>query len=145
MEYVKMDPELKQRWLTALRSGEYEQGHEYLARLDRGEEKPAFCCLGVLCAAEGFQHTIVGDGDEPQYMRYFDFTFPITNAVENDIDEELKNDYTSEYWDKKVTGTDYLPVRLFDGLDYNVQRELAEMNDNGKTFAQIADWIEENL
>jgi hypothetical protein len=38
-----MKQEIKERWTTALRSGEYEQGVGYL----RYEGK--FCCLGVLC------------------------------------------------------------------------------------------------
>jgi hypothetical protein len=38
-----MNPEVKQEWIAALRSGEYKQGSEFLRR---GDE---FCCLGVLC------------------------------------------------------------------------------------------------
>lgn len=38
-----MSPELKTRWLEALRSGEYKQGRAYLRKDDK------FCCLGVLC------------------------------------------------------------------------------------------------
>ena len=38
-----MKPEIKQRWVAALRSGHYKQGPSALRRDDR------FCCLGVLC------------------------------------------------------------------------------------------------
>lgn len=38
-----MTPEIKQRWVAALRSGEYEQGRNFLFRNGR------HCCLGVLC------------------------------------------------------------------------------------------------
>lgn len=38
-----MNPEIKQKWVDALRSGEYKKGTEYLYS-DNG-----FCCLGVLC------------------------------------------------------------------------------------------------
>lgn len=38
-----MKPEIKARWLAALRSGDYIQGH---GRLREGN---TFCCLGVLC------------------------------------------------------------------------------------------------
>lgn len=38
-----MNPEIKQRWVAALRSGEYKQGHKFLFRNGR------HCCLGVLC------------------------------------------------------------------------------------------------
>jgi len=39
----KLKPEIKERWLEALRSGKYKQTTGYL-RDDDG-----FCCLGVLC------------------------------------------------------------------------------------------------
>jgi len=38
-----MDKEIRDKWVTALRSGEYVQGQGYLK--DDGE----YCCLGVLC------------------------------------------------------------------------------------------------
>lgn len=42
-----MDAELKAKWITALRSGEYKQARGWLRRDD------AFCCLGVLCDISG--------------------------------------------------------------------------------------------
>ena len=39
----KMNPEIKAKWVAALRSGEYKQGRGQL----RSED--LFCCLGVLC------------------------------------------------------------------------------------------------
>ena len=44
-----MTPELKAKWLGALRSGKYEQGHH---RLHEGNK---FCCLGVLCDIAGYE------------------------------------------------------------------------------------------
>jgi hypothetical protein len=41
---TKMDPTIKAKWLEALRSGQYEQGHDAL----HDPEKNTFCCLGVL-------------------------------------------------------------------------------------------------
>jgi hypothetical protein len=38
-----MNPELKQKWVAALRSGDYPQGKQNL------QKKGKFCCLGVLC------------------------------------------------------------------------------------------------
>jgi len=38
-----MNKEIKDKWVKALRSGEYKQGRVYLQRDNR------FCCLGVLC------------------------------------------------------------------------------------------------
>ena len=43
-----MKPELKKRWVKALRSKKYKQGQEYLRSCDN-----AYCCLGVLCDISG--------------------------------------------------------------------------------------------
>lgn len=42
-----MNPEVKALWLDALRSGEYEQGQNFLHSEKDG--KHTYCCLGVLC------------------------------------------------------------------------------------------------
>lgn len=44
-----MDAELKAKWVKALRSGEYKQGHGRLKTAEGG-----YCCLGVLCAVAGW-------------------------------------------------------------------------------------------
>ena len=43
-----MKPEIKDKWLAALRSGEYLQGAHRLKRTD-ADGQTAYCCLGVLC------------------------------------------------------------------------------------------------
>ena len=43
----KMDPTIKARWVAALRSGDYNQGHGRLHTKENGIS--SFCCLGVLC------------------------------------------------------------------------------------------------
>lgn len=44
-----MNAEIKQKWIAALRSGEYEQGHRQLAVARKAEQPYLYCCLGVLC------------------------------------------------------------------------------------------------
>lgn len=39
-----MNPELKEKWITALKSGKYQQGQHVLRNKNN-----EFCCLGVLC------------------------------------------------------------------------------------------------
>lgn len=58
----KMDPELKQKWIAALKSGEYKQGKACL----HNEEQGTYCCLGVLnkVAAYGYPGDNAGLGDE---------------------------------------------------------------------------------
>lgn len=41
---MKMPPDVKAKWLEALRSGRYKQGQGELRTVDN-----CFCCLGVLC------------------------------------------------------------------------------------------------
>lgn len=45
----KMNPEVKSKWVAALRSGEYRQGICFLKRDTPAKVPPTFCCLGVLC------------------------------------------------------------------------------------------------
>ena len=60
-----MKPELKKKWLEALKSGRYKQGQGML----RAEDK--YCCLGVLCdlidpkqwVVKGEQNWFFFDGD----------------------------------------------------------------------------------
>lgn len=42
-----MTPELKAKWVEALRSGEYKQTAGIMHSDENGED--SFCCLGVLC------------------------------------------------------------------------------------------------
>jgi len=45
-----VNPEVKELWLAALRSGDYVQGQNQLTELPDLESGPArHCCLGVLC------------------------------------------------------------------------------------------------
>ena len=44
-----MNKEWKDKWTTALRSGDYAQGYNYLKLTDTKSEKSCFCVLGVLC------------------------------------------------------------------------------------------------
>lgn len=44
-----MNNDVKEKWVAALRSGEYEQGTRMLSRDNK------FCCLGVLCKLSGLE------------------------------------------------------------------------------------------
>jgi len=105
-----MDAELKQKWIDALRSGEYVQG-KYKLR----SASEYWCCLGVLCDVCGKGEWIKGD--------------------------EVSHSYLYEF--NGETSTAYLPTTL--GLEVE-STVFTDMNDRQeKTFAEIADWIEQNL
>ena len=114
-----MNQQVKEKWLNALRSGDYQQTQNYLHKED------GFCCLGVLCDLyikennEEWNLAVAEDGDRDYY----------------------------EFQDK--TGRIPLSVIEWAGVeDCNPNicgRSLAERNDTGSTFNEIADLIEKHL
>ena len=44
-----MDSHVKELWVKALRSGEYQQGQGFLHEIPKDGSPAKFCCLGVLC------------------------------------------------------------------------------------------------
>lgn len=62
--YEKINPKTKTAWLTALRSGKYQQGRNMLRS---GDDR--FCCLGVLCETKNLKATMQ-DG-----FSYYDYDF----------------------------------------------------------------------
>lgn len=58
MKKFKLDPEVKRKWVTALRSGKYKQGRDFL----HTRWNDTYCCLGV-AVAEGLM-TEQATGDE---------------------------------------------------------------------------------
>lgn len=135
--FPKLNPELKAKWLDALRSGKYQQGRQCL-RSDEG----CYCCLGVLADLI----------DQMQWSRHDDAWHWQAQFHEPEYEDEdgcWENDRSEK-----------LPPAT---LDEAVQDALWHMNDGekevrdwdnvlvikeavpGKSFAEIADSIETNL
>lgn len=117
--------ENQQKWLAALRSGKYAQGQCDLHRGDR------FCCLGV--AAELFKTP------ETKIETYKGENGPLYVYDENTT---VAPDYVIE------------ALGLLGGFGNKRDEEsgaprytlsLAQLNDTGKSFAEIADIFEANL
>ncbi len=104
-----MNAEIKERWLKALRSGEYKQGQGQLHKEDH-----SFCCLGVLVDVLGAKWTW----------------------------NEVDGWYDPDNYARNGTSGTYISA---DVLNNARQTILANMNDNGKSFLEIADHIETNL
>jgi hypothetical protein len=76
---MPMNEAIKADWLKALRSGEYEQARDFLAKKDKSG-KTSYCCLGVLCdmaVKAGVEVKVTtgqagpyADGTEFKYIRY---------------------------------------------------------------------------
>lgn len=129
-----MNAELKAKWLEALRSGKYQQTDRAL------RDNNGYCCLGVLCEVAGLRSEKMSDGDG----RYKFFYEPDPYV-----------DYSGEYAHQNLTMLPNAFAQSID-MDSRIESNVAEMNDgNGmygdddyierKTFAEIADYLEQNL
>lgn len=117
-----MNKEIKEKWLKALRSGDYEQGEECL----RKEEK--YCCLGVLC--DIIKKDLSLDWIKKEDQEIFQF-----GDYEND--DEVLPFLVFKYCE--LDGRD--PIIYIGGRGRNI----SDLNDNGYTFEVIADLIEKQL
>lgn len=140
-----MDKRIKERWLAALRSGDYEQTDGYLhVKADKSSDtfdvSDGYCCLGVLC------ELAVADGVIQKQRVNGNSFFEYGNPDKDDWDYSVLPVSVRE-WAGLQDANPYVNA-LKDGLDpeqYDAWAALSEANDNGSTFAQIADWIERDL
>lgn len=118
-----MNPEIKASWVEALRSEEYKQGANALHR------NGTFCCLGVLC------DLAVKAGA----AKVFDL----------DLDLGAKNTYYGSTVDDSNAYLLPRVVQEWAGLNsdspFAGDFELTVLNDNGVSFKDIADVIEEQF
>lgn len=118
-----MNPEVKAKWLTALRSGVYRQSQGSL-RNERNE----YCCLGVLCELASQADVI------PLPILISDRTHYAYNGSEAYLPDAVMG------W----AGLDKSPEVPAINSN-NEPLELAYLNDSGYSFERIADLIEEHL
>lgn len=119
-EYKKLDPHVKDVWVAALRSGDFVQGYKQLGKCDPSSQV-SFCCLGVLAVC-------TPEVSKPYWKEG-------TLCVK---DDDLRG---------KFDEISILPMWLENiyGLDEDAQTYLIEMNDSGRSFDDIATWIDNNL
>jgi hypothetical protein len=111
-----MNPELKKKWVAALRSGEFRQAREVLRQGD------AYCCLGVLCTmVDGVEWTL----DDALYRDEFNDTY--------DADGELPMPV------RQIAGIST------DEMTHLIVMNDGKENMRPHSFAEIADYIEANL
>ena len=112
---VSMNADIKQRWVEALRSGQYKQGSGCL------RTNNAYCCLGVLC--ELHRQDFPGEG------------WQLASG------HSLLFGYISEYDFHEPPAE----VSAWTGLNPAVYDLLADANDSGADFPTIASLIDEML
>lgn len=132
-------------WIKALRSGDWHQNHDGHMKekaKDSGneyiEDKFRYCCLGVLAELSGGQwqpEVMLFDGEEDPH----NFTYHPEGMDEHCLTDELRDAYgfyscVGEFKD------DFCYVSKSD----QKYRNLAQMNDGGISFKEIADFIEAN-
>lgn len=131
-----MNPEIKKLWISALRSGEYQQGYNYLA-VHQGDSVH-FCCLGVLCDLAKQRGVIESNQDE--YGRYSYGTYSnFTDVVLPKGVQEWAG-LTVDNPELKAMISDYTEEEVEDTI------RLSELNDDYSfDFEKLAKLIEEQL
>ena len=114
-----MKDQIKKRWLEALRSGKYTQADSVL------HDGKGFCCLGVLYDTEldtdWVQFTEDGMTDAGCYIYKGHW---VIDENSTSLGDKFREQQQIEDWEQGV---------------------LMDMNDDGKDFPTIADWIEVNM
>lgn len=135
-----MIPEIKERWVKELRSGNWPQGRQTLNNDD------GYCCLGVLCEI-ALQDDVVSKGKIDNIAYYgkhgtgSSYLLPTQVQIWGSVDEN------PVFYIKRSD----LPVSLQDDdfgptdMNGNLRVSLAGMNDAGASFDEIADVIEKYL
>jgi hypothetical protein len=125
-----MNPDVKIKWLEALRSGKYQQGR---LRLKRGH---SYCCLGVLCDLRGNQWD-VND-------RYPSGNYKESSLLPPEVAEwaGFPMNIDSPAISYKLVAGD---KRLLPGYKESESISLSILNDSGFTFQEIANLIERYL
>jgi hypothetical protein len=133
VEHIKVNKEIAEQWVTALRSGKYEQG---VGQLFDGEK---YCCLGVLCdiyATETHQGKW-WEADEDDYGLYY-------------FDAGLRDKHGMAPKDEYLSDVPPLKVRKWAGMENKMgvispsKQTLTQLNDDGNSFKKIAKVIEKN-
>lgn len=114
--------EFGEKWVKALRSGEYKQGRQKLGNCEIG-----YCCIGlggVLCGATDEMYT--SSEGVAGYINNNSAYKP--SRIPEDVLQRIP---------KELRGT---------GYENPLVQQLSTMNDKlGYSFPEIADWIEKNV
>lgn len=114
-----MKEDVKKKWLEALRSGEYKQVRGGLCNIENGV-KVGHCCLGVLCECLANDGVVTSDASVNRIGSYTYTGLPMAGALTHSLLAHLN-------------------------LDVKEESNLIRMNDKGKSFVEIADYIEKNV
>jgi hypothetical protein len=122
-----MRPVTRKEWIEALKSGKYKQGKLVLHDADDN-----FCCLGVAMELAGFDKKLdsfsVDEGEVDTYYYH----------VEGEYDLVHMADFPHESFQRELEISRKIEWEGFERSQANI---LANLNDSGYTFEQIADLL----
>ena len=125
-----MRKEIAEKWVAALRSGEYEQTAGFL------QTREGYCCLGVLCDLH-LRETGRGEWGPPGMGGSL-----YTQCYRDDLG--VDGEYTPPPGVREWADMEEDPGVRVRHPDGSVElEELVNLNDDGFSFAQLADLIEE--
>lgn len=127
-----MNTQIKEQWISALRSGEYEQTKEVL------HDRNGFCCLGVLCDLYLKEVGKEWEGNYSDYSFSSDF---------EDFEDEVLPPEVMTWADLEHENPDVVIEQFDHEIEQYVLKPLplSDLNDTGKSFKMIAALIEEQL
>lgn len=115
---MKRDVALWEKWIEALRSGDYQQGENNL--IQTNGNNPLYCCLGVLCDVSG-EPTVAEDGSGFEFSDAFSEDFLPdsfrTKVGLSDDDQHCLAELNDDYGHNFLDIADILEEALRDGED----------------------------
>ena len=136
-----MKAAIREQWIKDLRSGDFEQGNQYLEKVVNGTHR--LCCLGVLC-----RQAVAAGVIPPPELREEAFFYPDDRHDEGQPAGESFNQPCS--LPRKVS--EWAGVNPEDGdialgpeQDEWSLTAIAANDFKGLNFAQIADLVEQNV
>lgn len=129
-----MNPEIKERWVAKLRSGDYAQTDGRLA------DSSGFCCLGVLCEVAVEDGILIKVEDPAESDDVEKTVYKYLDKVEGYGSVAVLPDAVVE-WAGLPYYNPYVKVE-----ESNPEMPISDVNDDLKySFSQIADLIEKQL
>lgn len=119
------------KWVTALRSGKFNQARGMLRKFDDGRNITGHCCLGVLCEINKVDDDFIDSNEtiaSPVIMEKLGIS-----SEEGTVHLEDGNGNPA-----------VRPIKFRIGNETKEFNSLAMANDGGASFKQIARWIEKN-